>query len=208
MFSILRILQALLILLVKEYPCKLLFNWPPINPGFLLNMVKDLPLVVQRRSWQKVTVNSINWNEDNLTRIFCMLPITLAEYEWLFRTLCWLKTYSRAPMSRERVSGLSLFFPLPSSHPLRSPRPALKAPFMQAALINICCSGQIDISAAIINSFCTEAPPSCLYASWVSGFITRPQSLIKYVIRSSWCNVFSNNYWLMSFWPFLQEVYF
>ena len=169
MSSNLRILPALLILLVKEYPCKLLCKWPPINPGFWRNAVKDLPLVVKRRSWQKVTVNSINWNEDKLKRIFCTSPVTLAECEWLFRTLCWLKTYSRAPMSSERVSGLALFFPLPLSHPLRSPRSALKAPVMQAALINTCCIGQIDVSSATINIFCTEAPPSCLYASRVSG---------------------------------------
>ena len=34
MSSILCILPALLILLVKEYPRKLLCKWPPINPGF------------------------------------------------------------------------------------------------------------------------------------------------------------------------------
>ena len=58
---------------------------------------------------------------------------------------------------------LCSLLPLPSSHPLRSPPLPLNAHVMQATLINICCSKQIDVGAATINIFCTKALPSCIY---------------------------------------------
>ena len=85
---------------------------------------------------------------------------------------------------------LDLFcsLPLPSSHPLRSPHLPLNAHVMQATLINICCSKQIDVSAATINIFCTERflLAHIMPAEWTDYH--------KTTVFAKACNVFSNNY--------------